>query len=54
MSNPFAILLHTCPTVDPDLLREIFEERAAVRQYDGGYSQEDAEKLAVFDTIELI
>lgn len=26
--------------------REEFEERAAIRQYDGGFSREEAERLA--------
>jgi len=54
MSNTFARLIQLNPDVDVDLLREIFEERAAVRQYDGGYSQEDAEKLAFFDTMDCL
>jgi hypothetical protein len=30
---------------------EFFEERAGVRQYDGGYPREEAESLALQDTL---
>jgi len=35
-----------------DLL-ELFQERAAIRQYDGGQSRELAEAMAVLDVIHL-
>lgn len=31
---------------DPGFWRDLYEERAAVRQYDGGYSRDEAERLA--------
>ena len=31
---------------DPVLLRDAFEERAAILEYDAGYPREQAEKLA--------
>lgn len=36
-----------------DDLHELFQERAAVRQYDGGQSRELAEAMAVLDVIHL-
>ncbi len=32
--------------------REFFEERAAILEYDAGYSRDQAEKLAYFATLE--
>lgn len=37
----------------PDDLYELFQERAAIRQYDGGQSRELAEAMAVLDVIHL-
>jgi hypothetical protein len=34
-------------------LHELFQERAAIRQYDGGQSRELAEAMAVLDVIHL-
>lgn len=34
-------------------LRELFEERAAVREYDGGMTRELAEALALLDVIRM-
>ncbi len=34
-------------------LRELFEERAAVREFEGGLSRELAEALAVLDVIRM-
>ena len=31
---------------DPEFWRELYEERAAIRQYDGGYRRDEAERLA--------
>lgn len=42
-------LLSLFPHVDPDLLFEMYEERAAIREYEGGYSRETAEELAIED-----
>ncbi len=36
-----------------DDLHELFQERAAIRQYDGGQSRELAEAMAVLDVIHL-
>lgn len=29
--------------------QDLYEERAAIREYDGGYTREEAEKLALQD-----
>jgi len=34
-------------------LHELFQERAAIRQYDGGQSRELAEAMAVLDVIHM-
>lgn len=34
------------PNCDAEALAEFFEERAAIREFDGGLSREDAETLA--------
>lgn len=34
--------------------REFYEERAAIREYDGGYSRKEAEMLAYKETQEKI
>ena len=39
------------PGLDDALER--FEERAAIREFDGGYSRADAERLAVADVLEV-
>jgi hypothetical protein len=49
MNNYLVMLIEQNPTVDTLLLAEVFEERAAIREYDGGYSREEAEKLAFDD-----
>lgn len=33
----------------PDNIREEFEERAAIMEYDGGLSRQEAERLAYLD-----
>jgi hypothetical protein len=33
--------------------KELFEERAGIRQFDGGLSKEEAEKRAKSETIEI-
>lgn len=50
----------TTPTADPDLAnwvrqldqdaREYFEERAGIREHDGGFAKREAERLARLDT----
>jgi hypothetical protein len=40
--------------VDPDELVEWWDERAAIREVDGGQSREDAERGALEDIRELI
>lgn len=37
-----------------DELIEIYEERAAIREYDGGFSRKEAERLAYFDWRRLV
>lgn len=44
-------LIKHLPTIDPEDIKEFYEERAGVRQFDGGFSKEDAEKQAFYDTI---
>ena len=44
-----AKLIQMFPDEDINLLLEIFEERAAIREYDGGYSRQEAEELALED-----
>jgi hypothetical protein len=36
-----------------DVLQELFQERAAIRQYDGGQARELAEALALLDVIRM-
>jgi hypothetical protein len=38
--------LHSDPLRWPEIERFRFEERAAIREYDGGQSREDAERYA--------
>jgi hypothetical protein len=40
--------------VSPAVLFEFYAERAAIREFDGGYSRADAERLAIADTEKLI
>lgn len=40
------------PNIDPELIVEFYEERAAVRQYEANYPQDEAERLAFQDTID--
>ena len=44
-------LIKHLPTIDPENIREFFEERAGIREFDGGFSREEAEKLAFNDTM---
>ena len=45
-------LIKHLPTIDPEDIMEFFEERAGVREFDGGYSRDEAERLAFQDTID--
>ena len=49
MINMLIKHLPNIPIVD---IVEFYEERAGVREFDGGYSREDAEVLAFQDTID--
>lgn len=44
-------LIKHLPTIDPENIREFYEERAGVREFDGGLSKEEAEKHAFQDTM---
>ena len=44
-------LINRLPYIQPDNLREFFEERAGIREFDGGLPREHAEEEAFFDTI---
>ena len=48
--DEFVAAMVACLTND---LLELFQERAAIRQYDGGQSRELAEAMAVLDVIHL-
>lgn len=37
----------------PALARELFEERAAIRQFEGGLSRAEAERLAIRDVRQI-
>ena len=37
----------------PALARELFEERAAIRQFEGGLPQDEAERLAIRDVRQI-
>ncbi len=51
-------LFKPAPDLTPDDLppewREVYEERAAIREYDGGAPRELAEHFALLDVIELM
>ena len=44
-------LIKHLPTIDPENIKEFYEERAGIREFDGGMSKEAAEKQAFYDTI---
>ena len=37
--------------VEPELIIETFEERAGIREFEGGFTREIAEQLAFTDTL---
>ncbi len=51
-------LFKPAPELTPDKLppewRELYEERSAIREYDGGAPRELAEHYALLDVIELM
>lgn len=47
------LLISKLNNIPKDNILEFYEERAAVRQYDGGYSRTEAEVLAFQDTIDF-
>lgn len=51
--KPVDELVATMVVCLTDDLHELFQERAAVRQYDGGQSRELAEAMAVLDVIHM-
>ena len=44
-------LIKHLPTIDPEDIKEFYEERAGIREFDGGMSKEDAEREAFYDTL---
>ncbi|GIX12818.1 MAG: hypothetical protein KatS3mg118_3003 [Paracoccaceae bacterium] len=40
--------------ITPDLARDLFEERAAIREHDGGLDRAEAEALAVEDVARIL
>jgi len=53
MNSYIVMLCRLLPEVDIMLIKETFEERAAIRQFDAGYPQDTAEHLAFADTLFL-
>lgn len=37
----------------PEDRKDLFEERAAIREYDGGYTRDEAERLASDDVAQI-
>jgi hypothetical protein len=54
MSRQACIELAERAGVDPDELVEYWEERAAIREVDGGQARDDAERAALEDMREMI
>ena len=54
MSKQACIELAERAGVDPDELVEYWEERAAIREVDGGQARDDAERAALDDMREMI
>ena len=50
MNKYVKMLWFAFPDVDTMLIQEFFEERAAIREYDGKYPRDIAEQLAFADT----
>ena len=48
--DEFVAAMVACLTDD---LHELFQERAAIRQYDGGQSRELAEVMALIDVVRM-
>ena len=53
MNTYIITLCRLLPDVDMLLIKETFEERAGIREYDGGYPRDLAEHLAFADTLLL-
>ena len=45
-------LIKHLPHIPAEDIAEFYEERAGVREFDGGYPREEAERLAFQDTID--
>jgi len=54
MSRDAVLELAASAEVDPEELLEYWNERAAIREIDGGQSREDAERDAVGDLRDLL
>lgn len=48
-----ATLIQLFPDENIELVKELFEERAGIREYDGMYTREEAEQLAIEDLREI-
>jgi flagellar basal body rod protein FlgC len=46
-------LLGLLPARDAELVKETFEERAAVREYDANMNRQEAERMAFYDTLDM-
>jgi hypothetical protein len=53
MNTYIIMLCKLLPEVDIMLIKETFEERAAIREFDAGYPRDTAEHLAFADTLLL-
>lgn len=52
MKNQYITTLYMLlPNVDDELIVETFEERAGIREFEGGFTREIAEQLAFTDTL---
>jgi hypothetical protein len=51
--NYVETLLGLLPATDKDLIKETFEERAAIREYDANMNRQEAERMAFYDTFDL-
>ena len=45
-------LIKHLPTIDPENIKEFYEERAGIREFDGGMSKSLAERYAFQDTLD--
>lgn len=53
MNKYFLMLCEALPDVSNELIAEMFNERAAIREYEGNYPREMAEELAYNDVLSM-